>query len=136
MTSKQQGISLIEVLMTFLLIGVGALGLIKWQAYMEREADYAINSINALRAAENQLEWFHTRGASGALSTIPVVHFDSIATGSNSIGPYHVQWNVSSPTGSASLKTIVITSSWQDRMGRTKSIKLETKITRYSEFDE
>ncbi|MCV5917522.1 prepilin-type N-terminal cleavage/methylation domain-containing protein, partial [Escherichia coli] len=69
MISKQKGFNLLEVLISFLLIGVGALGLTKLNVYLEQESDYAIESIEALRLAENKLEWFRTRGASDALST-------------------------------------------------------------------
>ncbi|MCX8789059.1 type IV pilus modification PilV family protein, partial [Vibrio parahaemolyticus] len=81
MISKQKGFNLLEVLISFLLIGVGALGLTKLNVYLERESEYAIKSIEALRLAENQLEWFRTRGASDALSTISTASFASIATG-------------------------------------------------------
>lgn len=135
MTSKQQGFSLIEVLISFLLLGIGALGLTKLQIYMERKSDYAIQSIEALRLAENQLEWFRTRGASDALSTISTASFASITTGSFVSGSYTVQWDVPVPTVSGSLKTITITSSWQDRMGETQSVELKTMISRYSEFE-
>ncbi|MGR5132950.1 type IV pilus modification PilV family protein [Vibrio alfacsensis] len=135
MISKQQGFSLIEVLISFLLLGIGALGLTKLQIYMERKSDYAIQSMEALRLAENQLEWFRTRGASDALSTISTASFASISTGSSVTGSYTVQWDVPMPTVSGSLKTITITSSWQDRMGETQSVELKTMISRYSEFD-
>ncbi|MGR5487113.1 MULTISPECIES: type IV pilus modification PilV family protein [Vibrio] len=134
MISKQQGFSLIEILISFLLLGVGALGLTKLQIYMERKSDYAIQSMEALRLAENQLEWFRTRGASAALSTISTASFASISTGSSVIGNYTVQWDVPAATVSGSLKTITITSSWQDRTGETQSVELKTMISRYSEF--
>ncbi|MGR5207930.1 type IV pilus modification PilV family protein [Vibrio sp. PNB23_22_6] len=134
MISKQQGFSLIEILISFLLLGVGALGLTKLQIYMERKSDYAIQSMEALRLAENQLEWFRTRGASAALSTISTASFASISTGSSVIGSYTVQWDVPAATVSGSLKTITITSSWQDRTGETQSVELKTMISRYSEF--
>lgn len=134
MISKQQGFSLIEVLISFLLLGIGALGLTKLQIYMERKSDYAIQSVEALRLAENQLEWFRTRGASDALSTISTASFASIATGTTVAGSYTVQWDVPAATVSGSLKTITITSSWQDRVGETQSVELKTMISRYSEF--
>ena len=102
---------------------------------MERESDYAIQSMEALRLAENQLEWFRTRGASDAMSTISTASFDLIATGSSAVGAYTLEWEVPVATASGSLKTIVIKSSWQDRMGETQSIRLKTMISRYSEFD-
>ncbi len=135
MISKQQGFSLIEVLISFLLLGIGALGLTKLQIYMERKSEYAIHSIEALRLAENQLEWFRTRGASDALSTISTASFASIATGSSATGAYTVEWEVPAATVSGSLKTIIVTSSWQDRMGETQSLELKTMISQYSEFE-
>jgi type IV pilus assembly protein PilV len=134
MISKQQGFSLIEILISFLLLVVGALWLTTLQIYMERKSDYAIQSMEALRLAENQLEWFRTRGASAALSTISTASFASISTGSSVIGSYTVQWDVPAATVSGSLKTITITSSWQDRTGETQSVELKTMISRYSEF--
>lgn len=135
MISKQKGFSLLEVLVAFLLLGVGALGLTKLNVYLERESEYAIKSIEALRLAENKLEWFRTRGASAAVSAMPVADFDSIATGSSISGAYRLQWQVPPSTVSGSLKTIIITSSWEDRMGQPQSVQLKTMISRYSEFD-
>ncbi|EEZ00701.1 type 4 fimbrial biogenesis protein PilV [Vibrio sp. RC586] len=40
MRNKQRGFSLIEVMISFVLIGIGALGLVKLQAYIEQRADY------------------------------------------------------------------------------------------------
>ncbi len=135
MISKQKGFNLLEVLISFLLIGVGALGLTKLNVYLERESEYAIKSIEALRLAENQLEWFRTRGASDALSTISTASFASIATGSSATGAYTVEWVVPSATVSGSLKTITITTSWKDRVGQTQSVQLKTMISQYSEFE-
>lgn len=135
MISRQQGFSLIEVLISFLVLGIGSLGLTKLQIYMERKSEYAIHNIEALRLAENQLEWFRTRGASDALSTISCASFASIMTGSSAAGSYIVEWEVPAATVSGSLKTITITSSWKDRVGETQSIELKTMISRYSEFE-
>lgn len=135
MISKQKGFNLLEVLISFLLIGVGALGLTKLNVYLERESEYAIKSIEALRLAENQLEWFRTRGASAAMSTITPANFASIATGSSVTGSYVVEWEVPAATVSGTLKTITITSSWKDRVGETRSVQLKTMISQYSEFE-
>lgn len=135
MISKQKGFNLLEVLISFLLIGVGALGLTKLNVYLERESEYAIKSIEALRLAENQLEWFRTRGASAAMSTITPANFASIATGSSVAGSYVVEWEVPAATVSGTLKTITITSIWKDRIGETRSVQLKTMISQYSEFE-
>lgn len=135
MQTKQSGFSLIEVLISFLLIGTASLGLLKLQVSIEQQADYAKHSIRALNLAEQKLEWFRTRGASAAASTMPIADFDSIATGSAAVGAYTLEWQVPAATVSGSLKTIVITSSWENRLGQTQSVELKTMLSRYSEFD-
>ncbi|MDW2105698.1 pilus assembly protein PilV [Vibrio sp. 1580] len=91
--------------------------------------------MEALRLAENQLEWFRTRGASAAMSTITPANFASIATGSSVTGSYFVEWEVPAATVSRTLKTITTTSSWKDRIGETRSVQLKTMISQYSEFE-
>ncbi|EFH73404.1 prepilin-type N-terminal cleavage/methylation domain-containing protein [Vibrio cholerae] len=135
MISKKRGFTLIEVLISFLLLGVGALGLMRLQIYMERNSDYAMQSIEALQLAENQLESFRTRGASAAISTFTPITFDSISSGSSTHGAYFIEWEVPAAKVSGSLKTISIKSSWVDRMGETQSVELKTMISKYSEFD-
>ncbi|WP_243976145.1 type IV pilus modification PilV family protein [Vibrio natriegens] len=135
MQIKQMGFSLVEILLCFLLIAIASLGLVKLQVNMEQRADYAKHSIKALNLAEQKLEWFRTRGASAATSAMIIADFDSIATGSSISGAYSLQWQVPPATISGSLKTITVTSSWEDRMGQTQSVQLKTMISRYSEFD-
>ncbi len=84
MISKQRGFSLVEVMIAICLVGVGALGLVKMQAYIEQRSDYAYHSIQALGLAEAKLEWFRTRGADSTTSEIPVADFDTdIVAGSD-----------------------------------------------------
>ncbi|MDF2154223.1 prepilin-type N-terminal cleavage/methylation domain-containing protein [Vibrio sp. CAU 1672] len=133
---RQTGFSLIEVLISFVLIGVGAMGLIKLQTYAEQQADYAKRSVDALNLAESKLEWFRTRGASAALSTLPVADFATdIIPGMSVSAGYTLSWEVPSSTVSGSVKTIVIEASWDDRSGQVQSVQLKTMIARYSEFD-
>lgn len=136
MISSQRGFSLIEVLLSFLLIGIGSLGLVKLQVYTEKKADYAINSIEALHLAESKLEWFRTRGALTAFSTITPADFTSdLVNGSDaSHADYTLSWTVTDSL-SGELKTINIRSSWEDRSGLTQFIELTTMISKYSEFD-
>lgn len=135
--SKQQGFSLIEVLTAFVLIGIGALGLIKLQTYVEQRADYAAHSIQALHLAEKKLEWFRTRGASAAASSIAVADFNtSIVDGNDTTHPlYSLSWSVPSITLSGAVKTVVIDAYWQDRFGQTQKVRLQTMLSKYSEFD-
>ncbi|EGQ8232849.1 TPA: prepilin-type N-terminal cleavage/methylation domain-containing protein [Vibrio parahaemolyticus] len=137
MQSKQCGFSLIEVMISFLLIGVGALGLVKLQAYIELRADHAMHSIEALNLAEQKLEWFRTRGALSAVPSMPAANFDtSIVSGEDTTHPlYTLSWSVPAATLSGALKTIHIEALWQDRHGETQSVELKTMISKHSEFD-
>lgn len=136
MRNKQCGFSLIEVMISFVLIGVGALGLVKLQAYIEQRADFAMHSIEALNLAEQKLEWFRTRGASSANPAIPTANFATdIVSGSISSGRYTLSWGVPTTALSGALKTIHIEASWKDRHGETQSVELKTMISKYSEFD-
>ena len=118
------------------MIGVGALGLIKLQTYVEQKSDFAIQSVEALHLAENKLEGFRTRGASAALSSITPTDFitDIVDGEDHTHVKYQLDWTVTSRLSGA-LKTIQMTSTWQDRFGEDQSITLDTMISKYSEFD-
>ncbi|MBD1575543.1 pilus assembly protein PilV [Vibrio sp. S11_S32] len=153
MTSKQQGFSLIEVLIAFLVLVFGVIGLIKLQSYMERQSDYAIHSIRGLHLAEAKLELFRTRSISGANGTLAysdigsgceiVLGNDSVSTtiisgGSCTLpstsGAYQVTWTVDESLSGA-LKTIDMNSSWKGRWNETQSLALKTMLSKYNEFD-
>lgn len=131
MISKHQGFSLIEVLITFIILIVGIMGLIKLQTYMERQADYAENSIKALHLAETKLEFFRSRSVSGAHGTLP---FSAISSGSVISGVYTTKWVVNDSLSGA-LKTIEIETGWNSRWNERQSVALKTMISKYNEFD-
>ena len=150
MISKHQGFSLIEVLITFIILIVGIMGLVKLQTYMERQADFAENSIKALHLAESQLELFRTRSVNGANSSlsgasstatcddIGYLTFDCILDGDSVSGTYTSTWTVSGllPVSSAyTLKSIEIETRWKSRWNESQSITLKTMISKYNEFD-
>lgn len=141
---KNQGFGLIEVLVAFALVMVGVVGLIKVQAYLDRKNDFAYKSMIALRQAENKLEYFHQRG--GAIS------FESISSGTETVLADNVEYTLTYVVTPAlekpepvpkpplyvpvfTVKNIEIESSWIDRFNQKQSVKLETAISRYSEFD-
>ena len=138
MISNQKGMSLIEVLLSVLLISVGVIGLIKLQAYMDKKADYAVNSLKALHAAEAKLEYFRTRSIDGGNGTIT---FASINDGSDTLNGYDRRWTVTSPALDpaleldGTLKLIEVTASWNNRLGESQSVKLKTMLSKFSEFD-
>lgn len=136
MTSNQRGFSLIEVMIAMCLVGVGALGLVKMQTFIEQRSDYAYSSIQALGLAEAKLEWFRTRGANSADSSMDVADFDAdIIDGSELRAPYLLTWTVPNITMDGNVKTVVVNVSWNDRLGQSQNLSLTTQISRFSEFD-
>ncbi|MEZ8721114.1 prepilin-type N-terminal cleavage/methylation domain-containing protein [Vibrio pomeroyi] len=149
MTSKQQGFSLIEVLISFILIGVASLGLVKLQIYAEQKSDFALHSVEALHFAERQMEYYRTRASSvsGAVGLIPFSelneanHCLNIASSDPLSGlsgsAYAMTCEVTNAGGalSGALKNITVTIAWQDRMNHVQNIYLETMLSKYSEFD-
>jgi len=127
------GFSLIEVLISLMLISVAALGFVRLQTYVERQIDYVSNAVNALHLAETQLEWFRTRGVSSALTA----NFDrDVISGQTWSAPFYtVSWAVAAAPLSASLKSISVSVSWPDRHGTPQHVELSTLLSRYSEFD-
>lgn len=149
MTYKHSGFSLIEVLISFLLIGIASLGLVKLQVYAEQKSDYALHSVEALHFAERQMEYYRTRvsdvgGAVGLILFTDLNQADYCrnATSSDPLpglsgSGYTMSCEVTNASGALShaLKNITVTVAWQDRMNRAQSISLETMLSKYSEFD-
>lgn len=135
--NKQSGFSLIEVMITFALIGVSALGLIKLQAYIEQRADYALHSIKALNVAEQRLEWFRTRGSKATHLRIKTPDYDSSIASyvCNQDPVYSVRWDVNEPNSTLGVKTITMEVSWLDRNGSKQTVSLQTMLSKYSEFN-
>ncbi|WP_440887347.1 type IV pilus modification PilV family protein [Vibrio sp. WZ-1] len=135
MIFSQRGVGMLEVLFSVMLIAGGVLSLTKLQVYMEKESEYALNSLEALQLAEEKLEWFRTRGASSASSDIVVADFDAdIIAGTSMNGTYTVQWDLL-PAPIANVKVVKVQATWLDRAGDTQGVELQTMISRYSEFD-
>lgn len=141
MISKQQGFSLLEVLISFVLLTVGVIGLVKLQVYFEKKSIYAASSIEALYAAESKLEYFRTRSLNGGNGTIP---FDSITSEQvpELINGYNVTWVVVdrlpmlvSGATVTMLKEINVKAEWNDSWNETQDVVLQTMISRHSEFD-
>ncbi|CAH7151436.1 Type IV fimbrial biogenesis protein PilV [Vibrio chagasii] len=149
MISKNSGFSLLEVLISFLLIGVASLGLVKLQVYAEQKSDHALQSVEALHFAERQMEYYRTRAlnVSAAVGLIPFEELNqssyclNIASSDPLSGlsgsAYSMTCEVTNANGalSGALKNITVTIAWQDRMNRAQSIYLETMLSKYSEFD-
>lgn len=132
---QQKGFSLLEVMISFSLLGVGALGLLKLHSTMELKSHYAIQSLIALNMAESKLEWFQSRSISGAHGTIA---FNTIQTGQDPISAgYRVGWQVDPAIGNVlnEVKLITVSTKWTDRKGDIQKVELKTMLSKYSELN-
>ncbi len=136
MRYNKQGFSLIEILITFVLIGVSTFGLIKLHVYIERQADYATYSVEALNLAEQKLEWFRTRGSAVNGSNFHIASYSSdIVSGNEKKGQYTLNWKVDPLGTSEAIKVVDIDVYWLDRQANTQTVSLKTMISQYNEFE-
>lgn len=140
-SNAQTGFSLIEVLISFLLVGVGVLGLIKLQVYVEQKADFAEKSIEALYLAEKKLEEFTRRGASSATINYSFNDIQSDTCVSTTIcnsvtSVPKLMCSMTLQSGLANTAILIeIEACWADRFGDTETLILKTMLSKYSEFD-
>jgi prepilin-type N-terminal cleavage/methylation domain-containing protein len=138
---KQQGFSLLEVVISLAVLSVGVLGLVKMQAYMEIKSENALKTLDALYIAETQMEYYQTRAnnISGATGLIPFVSMADatycLASELTSGSIYTLTCNANTLSLSDALRTIEVTVSWADRRGVSQAISLKTALSKYSEFD-
>ncbi|WEM41801.1 prepilin-type N-terminal cleavage/methylation domain-containing protein [Photobacterium sp. DA100] len=149
MISKQKGFSLLEAVISLAVLSVGGLGLVRMQSYLERKADYALNSLEAIALAESKLDHYRTRSTiSGAIGT---VLFDgaSMAAGMYPENGLSVSGSAYSfnrkvfitdaillpGATSAAAKTIKVKIDWTDRWGTPHAIEFKTMVSRFSEFN-
>ncbi|MGF1723145.1 type IV pilus modification PilV family protein [Photobacterium nomapromontoriensis] len=134
MISNTKGFSLIEVLISMVVLSIGVLGLIKLQTYMEVKSENALRSIDALYLAEEKLEYFQTRAQSAATN---IIAYSSIGSSNEPISGTDFTRVVTvvddSPVVGA--KKINVTVSWKDRWDTAQQVSLDTVISKYSEFD-
>nr|WP_086940859.1 prepilin-type N-terminal cleavage/methylation domain-containing protein [Thaumasiovibrio occultus] len=153
MISKHRGFGLLEALIALIVLSVGVVGLIRLQVYIDRKADYAIASIDALAIAEEKLEYFRTRstrdGVSEASGTIyfdgPILEpntYNQTVSGAGLTYNYSLETKIRDTlmlpgpgTTSAAAKTIDVTVQWTDNWNETHEVALKTMVSRYSEFN-
>ena len=142
MTSNinNKGFSLLEVVISLLVIAVGVLGLIKLQTYMEIKSENALKTLDALHIAETQMEFYQTRATnvSGAVGVIDFGNMDAPAYCQTSLvsgSGYTLACDASSLSLSGALRTINVDVTWQDRRGDQQKVSLKSAVSKYSEFD-
>ncbi len=135
MISKSKGFSLIEVLISFVVLTVGVLGLVKLQTYMEVKSENALHSIDALYLAEEKLEKFRTRSQSVGTDML----YSDIKSSTKSLPMAGMTVSrvvtVKNDFPVLGTKHIKVSVNWTDRWNNTQTVALDTVISKYSEFD-
>ncbi|MEJ2764338.1 prepilin-type N-terminal cleavage/methylation domain-containing protein [Photobacterium sp. MCCC 1A19761] len=124
-SQRASGFSLLEVLISFSVISIGILGMMKMQVYFEHKSEVAAKGLIALQIAESQME------------IVKAKPFDDIRNESNTENragiSYDWQQVVSTKTlGSANdAKQVEVKVSWKDRWDQSQNISLVTLHTKY-----
>ncbi len=129
---SNRGFSLIEVLVATTLFMVAFTGLVKLQIMMERNAEFALKSIDALYAAKSQMEKFRAHSEHGSPTT-----FEQITSQSSPImlNGMKLTWSVENHLavdGITRLKSVTIIAAWDNRWQQSESVSLTGSLSRYS----
>jgi len=121
--NKKGGQTLIEVLVTLLVIGISVIALIRFQNYLAYTNSLAMQTADAITLAQSEIETL--RDFQVLTTTSGYTAYTSIASGSNVVAgtsaSYSVAWTVTT-TAIPSYKQLSVTVSWTDRRGTAQSI--------------
>ncbi len=127
-----RGFSLLEVVIASTLFMVAFTGLVKVQVTMEREAENALRSIDALYAANAQMERFRAHSALGSPQTFEQIVTQSSAVMVNGIALTWRVDNLQTVEDIVRLKSVTIIASWDNRWQQSESVRLTSSLSRYS----
>ncbi|UTV27196.1 type IV pilus modification PilV family protein [Photobacterium atrarenae] len=138
---KQQGFSLIEVLVSVLVISFSLVAILKLQSYVELKSEQADLQIQAVRKAEQQLMLWQNVGAEvdchGSFSTKKELTLANLETCLIDFSPLkgkvEVETVKTGPTSGVILfKKMKVTVQWEDREGQSGSVVLLGGYSAYS----
>lgn len=126
---KQQGASLVEVLIALVILGVGVIVLVKFQGDLTRDRGYVSQQNAAMVIAKNKIEDLrhYTEIATGGGG----VAYDDIASGTQTVTgantDYTLTWTVTDVV-SPPHKLLTVTVSWTDTANNAQSITLNSIV--------
>lgn len=123
------GYSLVEVLITVLVVSIGIIGLIRFQTYLGYDDSLSQQRATAVTLATSQIETLSDYQVLTAQTGY--VDYASIASGSSTTtsggASYTITWTVT-PSTTPLYKQIDVVVSWTDRNGTAQSIRMVTYI--------
>ncbi|UIP27336.1 prepilin-type N-terminal cleavage/methylation domain-containing protein [Photobacterium sp. TLY01] len=117
---KQSGFSLMEVLVSLMLVSVGLAGLMKLHGYLNIQADNALIMLSAVNLAESQLETLRAAPQPGPYSHAEQHTFHRVTMSLETLAEHDTQ-----PGG---ISTVTVQASWQDRWHHKHQVTLETRM--------
>lgn len=129
--TKQAGIALIEVVIALLILGVGIVTLVQFQADLVQNRTVINQRARAVQLAESKLESLRHFAVINTTPDYPA--YEDIATGTANVSAtsanYTLAWTVTENT-EPPYKTIVVVVSWVDLVGEPQSVTLNTIVGR------
>lgn len=129
MIHKQNGQTLIEVMITVAFIAISAIALIRFQNTLAYDNSYAQQKSEAVILASKQMETlsdFQVLNNTGGYTS-----YQSIASGTSTVtgvnATYSLSWTVV-PHVNPTYKTVDVTVSWTDRYNNSQSVQLSSNI--------
>lgn len=128
-SAKQKGITLLEVLITIIVLTTGMLGLVSLQRQLWYHGNFVKQQTQALVLAQQKIE--NLRSFEVLNTTGGSTAYDDITSGSQAVNSssaaYTVAWTVTADT-TTGYKNVVTTTSWTDERGTAQSIVLSSRI--------
>jgi type IV pilus assembly protein PilV len=121
--SKTRGFTLIEVLVTALLLTVGLLGTLGLTTGVIRGNFFSKNITSATAIAESQLEAVQNRGYVDATTTLFPTAAVTVSMGNVNFTRITT---ISNDSPSANMKTISVTVTWAESNNAARSVSLQT----------
>jgi type IV pilus modification protein PilV len=126
---KQQGITLLEIVIALLILAAGIIALVKFQGDLMRSRVELSQETEALMLAQNQMETL--RYYQVLNTTSGFIAYQDIATGSSNVSKttatYTVAWTITANTA-PDYKTAAVTVTWTDPMNTTQTVTLNSII--------
>lgn len=129
MRKNRSGQTLIEVLVTIVIIGIGVIALLRYQNYLGYSYSLAIQRNDAIRLAEQRIEIL--RDYNVLPTTSGYTAYDDINSGSSvqTVGntSFTITWTVSSFTD-PTYKILSVSVAWVDRNSLAQNIRLVSRV--------
>lgn len=121
----QRGATLIEALIGFLVLTAGVLGAARLQSWLQLNSDIAVQRVEAIHLAQQDLEQLRALADSDAFQSIAPRRSTQKATSTT----FTLTRQVSRASTDAPLKTGTVSVSWLDRSGSPQTIRLASSLS-------